>query len=180
MAQFLCDQNPTEEEEDKCPGWGDPKTIPDAAGLHDPPAPQHDVPHTLDCLCVRHNPGKLPRPDLGHPLQWPEDATEQQLGNPGTNCQLHGISRGVADGGEKYSKTHSNKSLDQINVSYLDQVNIVTIHVHVKRTWSDSILWQYTRHERWMNDFNFKESSYLQCPDHSVEKFWEFIVDYNE
>lgn len=109
-AQLPPDQEPAEQEEDNDPGGGDGQSKPYTLRLVDAPAPQHDVPHALDCLGVRQHPGEHPHPLLGHPLQRPDDATEQQVRKAGSNAQLHSVHARVAHRREKESEGHARQS----------------------------------------------------------------------
>ena len=48
---------------------------------------------------------------LRHPLQRPDDAAEQHVGEAGADGKFDGVHGTVADGREKKSKTHSRQTL---------------------------------------------------------------------
>ena len=53
VSEISSDVNPADQEKDDDPGGGHEDAVEDALALQDAPAPEHDVPHALDCLCVR-------------------------------------------------------------------------------------------------------------------------------
>ena len=48
---------------------------------------------------------------LRHPLQRPDDATQQHVGETGSDGKFDCVHGTVADGGEEKSKTHSRQAL---------------------------------------------------------------------
>ena len=110
-VHLLLYQHPADSEECQYPGGGYPHAVPDTVGLSDAPASQHDVPHPLNRLGVRKYPRHRHHPLPRHPLQWPDDATEQHVGEAGTDGKFDGVHRSVADSREKKSKTHSRQAL---------------------------------------------------------------------
>ena len=110
-VHLLFYQHPADSEKCQYPGWGYPHAIPDTVGLVDAPASQHDVPHSLHGLGVGKYPGHRHHPLPRHPLQRPDDATEQHVGEAGTDGKFDSVHRTVADGGEKKSKTHARQAL---------------------------------------------------------------------
>ena len=108
--KFSSDQQPAEEEEHDNPGGGHEESPPDGVGVPHAPAPEHDVPHRLDCHGVGQQLDEGDHPGLGHPLQWPDDAAQQHVGEAGSDRELHRVSARVANGREEKSKTHSRKA----------------------------------------------------------------------
>ena len=89
--EFPAHQHPAESEKGDAPGRGDAQPVPEAGGLRDAPASQHDVPHPLDSLGVRQQPGERLHPLLRHPLQRPDEAAEQHVVETGPYRELDGI-----------------------------------------------------------------------------------------
>ena len=109
-VHLLFNQHPAEREKGQYPGRGYGDAIPDTGGLCDAPASQHDVPHALDGLSVGKYSRHRHHPLLRHPLQRPDDAAEQHVGEAGADGKLDGVHGTVADSGEKKSKTHSRQT----------------------------------------------------------------------
>ena len=103
-------QDPADRKKCQYPGRGYSHAVPDTVGLGDSPASQHDVPHPLDGLGVGKDPGHAHHPRPRHPLQRPDDATEQHVGEAGPDGKFDCVHGTVADGREKKSKTHSRQT----------------------------------------------------------------------
>ena len=110
-VHFFFHQDPAESKKGQYPGGGYTDAVPNTAGLSDAPASQHDVSHALDGLSVGKYSRHRHHPLLRHPLQRPDDAAEQHVGEAGADGKFDGVHGTVADGREKKSKTHSRQTL---------------------------------------------------------------------
>ena len=109
-SEFPPDVNPADKEEDDDPGGGHKDAVEDAFALEDAPASEHDVPHGLDSHGVGQQPDEGDHPGLRHPLQRPDDPTQQHVGETGADAELHRVRARVANGREEKSKTHSRQA----------------------------------------------------------------------
>ena len=110
-VHLLFYQQPADREKCQYPGGGDAHAVPDTGGLGDAPASQHDVPHSLHGLGVGKDSRHRHHPLARHPLQRPDDAAEQHVGEAGTDGKLDCVHGTVADGGEEKSETHARQAL---------------------------------------------------------------------
>ena len=105
-VHLLFDQDPADRKKCEYPGGGNSHAVPDTVGLIAAPASQHDVPHALHRLGVRKYSRHRHHPRPRHPLQWPDDAAEQHVGEAGTDGKFDCVHGTVADSGEEKAETH--------------------------------------------------------------------------